>query len=508
MLSEHACRARPSGSGGTIDRRARRRRWATLGGVLAAALALMAFVASAAQAEEPHDTIEWGCKAVTINYAGFPSGEAVTVKEKVRVATEKSKSVYWFKTFKFTGPTGSDTVPIQAPPGHDKMDVFAKWKTATFHGGSDQFLGGGIDCPYDPKYTVIKKQRRGGTGGYSTETIPNGKVGEKVEYGIVVTNTGNVPLKLSNFSDPNCDEGTITGGPGENAIPIGGFSNFFCSHTLTEADHVAGSRCNIASVTATPTEGPEESINQESNEACTELPTPKDIVEFQCKGITFHFEGFPNMPKNTVKLKIRVDGVQYGPIIFEFNGPTGEYTWPLNLGPGKHALDGKANWKTNGFSGGSDQSKAIACTAEPDFSIEKTQRVQGSGNPFTNEYVSVKGGQTMEYQITIANTGNVGLKFPFFEDFFRELKESGETPDFAFCTESECSAGTLKCSGGPGAAEVKPGATTQYACERTVDAEVGGEKVEEVVNRAFAEADPTEGSEFERSSNSVFATVE
>ena len=488
-----------------------------LGAVLAAALALMAVVASAAQAEEtPHDEVEFGCKVVTVTYAGFPSGEAVTVKEKVRVTTDEGANTYYFKTFKFTGPTGTDTIAIQAPPGHDKMDLDAKWKTATFHGGHDQPLKGGIVCAADPKYTIVKKQRRGGKGAYSTETIPNGKVGEKVEYGITVTNTGNEPLKLSNFSDPKCDEGTITG-PGQNPIPVGGFTNFFCSHTLTEADHTAGSFCNLASVTATPTEGSEEPITQESNEACAELPTPKNKVQFTCKGITFFFEGFPNM-SNTVKMRIKVDGVSTPPkpefVTYTFNGPTGSYTFPLNLSPGHHGLDGLAKWDTNGFRGGSDQippgGHGINCAAEPDFSIEKAQRVQGSGNPFTSEEVSVKAGETMEYQITIANTGNVGLKFPSLEDRFYWHAKVAQDIEFSKCTESGCSegAGGLKCSGGPGAAEVKPGATTQFTCERIVDEELEGEKVEGVRNQTFAEAQPSEGPKINANSNFVFAKVE
>jgi hypothetical protein len=330
-------------------------RWGTLVGVLWVVLVLGGLSAGTAQAAEPEANVtEWACDQVTVVFTNFPNLPNNTVTIKVRIDGETAS----YKTYKFNGPEATIVVPIAVPPGHHSLDVFSKWNTNNVKGGHDQPLKGGITCEADPEFTIEKKQRRGGKGAYSSETIPNGKVGEVVEYGIVLKNTGNEPVKFSNFSDPNCDEGTITGGPGETAIPPGGFSNFFCKHTLTEADHTAGSYCNVASVTGTP-EGEGAPKSKESNEVCAELPTPKNKVEFTCTGITFYFEGFPNMPGNTVKMRIRVDGVYTPPKPefqeYTFNGPTGSYTFPLNLSPGHHSVDGLAKWNTNGFRGGSDQ---------------------------------------------------------------------------------------------------------------------------------------------------------
>ena len=65
-----------------------------------------------------------------------------------------------------------------------------------------------------PKLTVEKLQRIGVSGGAFTTAPLAGLVGQTVEYEIVVHNTGNIALTLSNFSDPRCDAGTIAGGPG------------------------------------------------------------------------------------------------------------------------------------------------------------------------------------------------------------------------------------------------------------------------------------------------------
>src|SRR5438105_12329546 len=97
---------------------------------------------------------------------------------------------------------------------------------------------------------------------YTKEVLKLGHVGETIDYKIVVKNTGNVPLEL-NFKDPNCDEGTIEGGPG-GPLGKGESTTYFCTHTLTEADREVGIRCNTANATGTDAEPPAET-SAESN---------------------------------------------------------------------------------------------------------------------------------------------------------------------------------------------------------------------------------------------------
>src|SRR5438105_15765038 len=87
---------------------------------------------------------------------------------------------------------------------------------------------------------------------YTKEVLKLGHVGETIDYKIVVKNTGNVPLEL-NFKDPNCDEGTIEGGPGEEAVPPAGPSNF-ASTTPRKAEEERGGSCNTANATGTDAE--------------------------------------------------------------------------------------------------------------------------------------------------------------------------------------------------------------------------------------------------------------
>ena len=88
-------------------------------------------------------------------------------------------------------------------------------------------------------------------------------------------------------------------------------------------------------------------------------------------------------------------------------------------------------------------------TAEPSFSIQKLQRVAGSGTGFTTSQVTGVVGQTVEYEIVLTNTGTVPENFTEFSD-------------------PHCEAGTLK--GGPGASSVGPGESTTYTCTRALSA--------------------------------------
>ncbi len=99
-----------------------------------------------------------------------------------------------------------------------------------------------------PSFTIRKLQEIAGTStGFTTETL-TGSVGQTVDYEVIVQNTGNVPLALSAFSDPRCDAGTISGGPGAALLEPGASTTYTCSHVLS----ASGPYVNVASVTATP----------------------------------------------------------------------------------------------------------------------------------------------------------------------------------------------------------------------------------------------------------------
>ena len=198
---------------------------------------------------------------------------------------------------------GTDFFPLAIPPGHHALDAFAKWHTNGVMGSRDIKDAHGITCEADPKFAIEKLQKIAGKGGFTTETVPVAHVGQTVEYEIIVTNTGNVPLKMSGFSDPKCE--SISGGPGEKPLEVGEQTVFTCHHVLNHTDGEAGIDCNVAEVTGE--DGPPKT--QESNTVCVELPEKSNFTqEATCKSMTIFLFGFPKTNGNTVTEVIRVDG--------------------------------------------------------------------------------------------------------------------------------------------------------------------------------------------------------
>ncbi len=112
--------------------------------------------------------------------------------------------------------------------------------------------------------SVEKLQRIGGSGSFTTAQL-SGREGQKVEYEIIVTNAGNVPLTLTVFSDPHCDTGTIAGGPGASALPPDADTTYTCSHTLDAEDLRNGPYYNTAEVTSTAPQGDGPPVSKRSN---------------------------------------------------------------------------------------------------------------------------------------------------------------------------------------------------------------------------------------------------
>ena len=58
----------------------------------------------------------------------------------------------------------------------------------------------------------------------------------------------------------------------------------------------------------------------------------------------------------------------------------------------------------------------VEVPASPSFTIEKTQEIKGSGAGFTKAPLTGKLGQTVDYDITVTNTGNVSLSLSGLTD--------------------------------------------------------------------------------------------
>jgi hypothetical protein len=109
-----------------------------------------------------------------------------------------------------------------------------------------------------PGMKVVKLQRDGTSGAFTSNDI-TASVGDTIYYEIRVTNTGNVPLKLS-LSDPHCDSGTVQGPTSVSGTLTGttldphGVAEYTCWHVVTASD--LPSFTNVATVTGTPPSGP------------------------------------------------------------------------------------------------------------------------------------------------------------------------------------------------------------------------------------------------------------
>jgi hypothetical protein len=215
---------------------------------------------------DPKTNTNFTCKGITLVLTGFPNLPNNMVKIKVTV-----DGVHVFEgVFTFNGPTGVFTFEYNLPPGHHSLDVFAIWKTNGFNGNHDQSLQGGITCEPEPRMAVEKLQKiEGSTEGFTTSKL-EAVSGQTVDYEIIVTNTGNVPLTLEPLNDEKCDPGTIAG-PSSNPVqPAGpsippGKATYTCKHILTVQDEVAGEYTNTASVTGNPPEGEGTPTTDESN---------------------------------------------------------------------------------------------------------------------------------------------------------------------------------------------------------------------------------------------------
>jgi uncharacterized repeat protein (TIGR01451 family) len=251
--------------------------------------------------------------------------------------------------------------------------------------------GAGFECGCEPAFTIEKLQEIEGSDSEFTTSPLTGAIGQTVDYQIVVVNTGEVPETFSEFSDPQCDQGSIAGGPGTSFVTPGQTATYTCSRVLA----TDGLYVNEATVTGTSIFGTP--VTHTSNQVVVEVPRPAP-------------------------------------------GPA----------------------------------------PEPAFTIEKRQEIAGSNSGFTASPLTGAIGQTVDYQITVTNTGNEAFATLSFSD-------------------PRCDEGTIV--GGAGEVPLAPGASTTYSCTRLLGS-AGA-----YANNATATGTPAGGSPLSETSNTVEVTV-
>jgi uncharacterized repeat protein (TIGR01451 family) len=213
---------------------------------------------------KPHVVATFSCSAVTYTFTGFPNAPGNTVTEKIKV----NGVIVYTGTFTFNGQSGSNTVTISAPPGHDVIQADAKWNTNKVKGEKDIKAYNGITCSEPepkPGFSIEKLQEIEGSGeGFTTSEL-TAVEGQTVDYEIIVTNTGNVPLTFSEFSDEKCENVT----PGSSSLEPGESTTYTCDHVLT----TTGPYANTAEDTATPPEGDGPPVTETSNPVVTDVPS-------------------------------------------------------------------------------------------------------------------------------------------------------------------------------------------------------------------------------------------
>jgi hypothetical protein len=323
----------------------------------------------------------------------------------------------------------------------------------------------------EPAFTIEKLQRIAGTGaGYTTETL-TGTVGETVEYEIVVKNTAPVATTFTNFTDPECDPGTVVGGP-SGPVSQGASTTYRCTRALK----VPGTVTNEAEVTGTTVGGTPKTAPSNVVKVTVSEPAKPSFTLEKLQRITGAFTTAPLMGTIGEVVEYEIVARNTGNVALTFGeiedhfcelgtvaggpggipvGPGGTTTWtctrPL---PTEGTFENVASVSATPPGGApiSETSQPVEVTVPAvgpgpgtsQFTVEKLQRI-GAGSTYTIEELHGTIGQTVEYEIVVSNTGTTPLPHLSPHD-------------------SYCDAGTV--AGGPGAAPLEPGHDRRQLCER------------------------------------------
>lgn len=215
-----------------------------------------------------HGDVQFSCNAVKWQLTKFPEGTN-NIQTVIKVYPEGgAQPIAIAGTLTFSGSSYESTTPLKAPPGESKLDAWAKWNGNGPKGSFD--ILGRLSCAATPELSVEKLQKLVGAGGSYASAPIAGELGDTVDYEILVTNTGNVPLEIDSEDvvDRHC--GAIVGGPPSGTLAVGASTTYTCAHVLEEV----GSYANTAEVSGIPPTGDGPPITRTSNTVVAEVPLP------------------------------------------------------------------------------------------------------------------------------------------------------------------------------------------------------------------------------------------
>ncbi len=432
---------------------------------LVTALTAAGVLADGAQAKKAisgqHVIVHVSCEKVTYLFLGFPEGVTNEVHEKVKLS---GKVVNKYKeAFKFYGSIGEGSVTLEVPAtGEYLIQAGATWDTngdtgeSTTTKQSDTCNASGSH----PGYSIEKVQRLNGEASYTPEEL-HGKLGQLVEYHVIVRNTGDKPLEFSNFQDANCEK--LKGGPTKELAPTEA-ATYVCVHELkelgvwsneasVEANEGTGKQSSNTVKVDVPAE-PEFTLTKEQKVAGEAAYTKSELTTELGKTIDYKI-----VVKNTGNVNLKfsefVDGncenVKGGPGEAELKpGESATYTCEhTDNTVGKYPNQATATGTPPmglGFPVTESSNKVeVNVAKKATFTIEKLQRVGGAGSYTKNEITGADIGQLVEYHVVVKNTGNVSLHLEALSD-----------PNCEVITG--------------GANELAPGAETTFSCQHTLAA--------------------------------------
>ena len=192
-----------------------------------------------------------------------------------------------------------------------------RW-VASYSGDTDNAPAGPSACndpseastvqpPPMPGLTIVKTQRLAGSQSAYVSTPLDATAGQQLDYRVLVTNTGNVPLALS-MSDPVCDTGTLSGPTGEleadHMLAPGGQAEYHCTHVVVSSD--GSNITNVATVTGTPPKGP--AVGPLSSSVIADVASREVLASKSCVSGTVTLSGATGCARRPFKARLAAAG--------------------------------------------------------------------------------------------------------------------------------------------------------------------------------------------------------